>query len=35
MHKRLHSITPLLHHVPQRNSMGGGGDTGSELPPWV
>ena len=37
MHKRLRSITPLLHHAPPGNNGtgGGAGDPGSELPPWV
>ncbi|EES02701.1 putative pectinesterase/pectinesterase inhibitor 22 [Sorghum bicolor] len=37
MHKRLRSITPLLHHGPPTNKNNGtsGGGAGDELPPWV
>ncbi|KAL6626500.1 hypothetical protein ACP70R_030226 [Stipagrostis hirtigluma subsp. patula] len=35
MHKRLRSITPLLHHAPTGSNGTAGAGAGSELPPWV
>lgn len=35
MHKRLRSITPLLHHGPPNKNNGTSGGAGDELPPWV